>query len=142
MRIGFIDFQISTPRMPKIELGSPTSITPDPPPPLDEVEVTIEGEKPTVMFQLPEEYFAENRSFSSFSIKNNDGFNNSQLHFTFASDPDNKKPDSFTPSALGEKISVLQKFDEYHIMIGVVGLAASVDPLYNTSSVTFTLQYF
>lgn len=142
MRIGFIDFQISTPRMPKIELGSPTSITPVPPPPLDEVEVTIEGEKPTVMFQLPEEFFAENRSFSSFSIKNNDSFNNSQLHFTFPSDPDNKKPDSFTPSALGEKISVLQKFDEYHIMVGVVGLAQSVDPLYQTSSVTFTLQYF
>lgn len=142
MRIGFIDFTLSTPRMPKIELGKPTSVTTPAPTPLDEEEITIEGVKPTTMIQLPPEYFAENRSFTSFAIKNNDSFPDSQLHFTFSSDSDNKKPDSFTPSVLGEKLSILQKFDEHHVMIGVIAGSPRVDSLYEDSSITFTIQYF
>ena len=128
--------------MPKIELGKPTSVTTPAPTPLDEEEITIEGVKPTTMIKLPPEYFAENRSFTSFAIKNNDSFPDSQLHFTFSSDSDNKKPDSFTPSVLGEKLSILQKFDEHHVMIGVIAGSPRVDSLYEDSSITFTIQYF
>lgn len=138
MRIGFIDFSLSTPRMPKIELGSPTLTPPAPVPPLDEVAVTITGPKQRY-FYLDPGLWPENRGFTSFKLKENESLPSTNLSYFFV-DEISTKPDSITSSA-GMKLATFYLFEENKLYVeteynfGLYSLDASVE-------ITFTLQYF
>ena len=138
MRIGFIDFQMSTPRMPKIELGSPTFVPPEPPPPLDEVQVTITGPQPTY-FYLDPALWPENRGFTRFQIKENELLPSTHLSYFFV-DEMSVKPDSIISTA-DRKLASFYLFDTNKIYVEVEYRFAlyNLDP---SVTITFTLQYF
>lgn len=139
MRIGFIDFQLSTPRLPKVELGAPTFVKPEPPPPLAEVEVTITGPKSNRFFLLDQGLWPENRGFSTFQIKENEQLPSTHLSYFFV-DGYSAKPDSISSSA-GMKLATLQLYNRVQLFVEMEKnfVIYSLD---DTMSITFTLQYF
>jgi hypothetical protein len=138
MRIGFIDFTLSTPRMPKIELGKPTVVTTQPPAPLDEVQVTITGPKNRYFFIDPV-YFPENRGFTSWQIKDNANLPSTHLSFAF-SDTTSQRPDEIISTA-GMKLATFYKLSDKEIYCELEKSFALFD-LDPTVTITFTIQYF
>lgn len=138
MRIGFIDFTLSTPRMPKIELGKPTVVTTQPPAPLDEVQVTITGPKNRYFFIDPV-YFPENRGFTSWQIKDNASLPSTHLSFAF-SDTTSQRPDEIISTA-GMKLATFYKLSDKEIYCELEKSFALFD-LDPTVTITFTIQYF
>ena len=138
MRIGFIDFLLSTPRMPKIELGTPTLVPPEPVPPLDEVSVTITGPE-LRSFYLDPGLWPENRGFTSYSIKENESLPSTYLSYFFV-DTVSTKPDSITSTA-GMKLATFYMHETNKLYVETeynFGLYS----LDSTMTITFTLQYF
>lgn len=138
MRIGFVDFLLSTPRMPKVELGTPTLIPPEPIPPLDEIQVTITGPK-LRSFYLDPGLWPENRGFTSFKIKENESLPSANLSYFFV-DEVSVKPDSIVSTA-GMKLATFYLFEGNKIYIETeynFGLYS----LDSTVTIGFTLQYF
>lgn len=138
MRIGFIDFTLSTPRMPKIELGAPTTVTTEPPAPLDEVQVTITGPK-NRYFIIDPVYFPENRGFTDWSIKDNPNLSSQHLSFAF-SDTTSQRPDAITSTA-GMKLATFYKLSNKEIYCELEKSFAMFD-LDSSVTITFTIQYF
>ena len=139
MRIGFIDFELSTPRLPKFELGAPSFVPPTPPDPLDSETITIIGPQANVFVKLPLEFLPENKGFKNWEIRNNPSLPSSKLSEYFL-DSLNKKPDDFTPSLLGEKILDFYKADDQHFVFSVE-FNETVLNLCDNSTLTFTIDY-
>ena len=142
MRIGFIDFQMSTPRMPKIELGSPTFVPPTPPEPLDFEEITLEGPFYDFEIDIPTELLPSNKGFNTWEIRNNPLFPSTHLSQFFVYE-ENEKPDSYEPSFAGEKIlSLYKKTDYSFILITLDETQGITYSLPWGAKITLTLQYF
>jgi hypothetical protein len=138
MRIGFVDFALSTPRMPKIELGSPTFTPPEPPSPLDEVQVTITGPE-LRSFYLDPGLWPENRGFTSYSIKENESLPSTYLSYFFT-DEISTKPDSIT-STEGMKLATFKMYETNRLFVEME-YGFGLYSLDSTVTITFTLQYF
>lgn len=141
MRIGFIDFELTTPRMPKVELGDPKFEPPTPPEPLDSEEITLEGPLYDFEINLPVEFFPSNKGFTSWEIRNNPSLPSANLSQFFV-DEENKKPDSYDPSFAGEKIlSFYKKSDTSFILITLDESAGATYSLPWGAKITFTIDY-
>lgn len=139
MRIGFVDFSISTPRMPKLEMGEPTlGAPPEPLPPLDEVQLTITGPKPDVFFLSPE-FLPENRGFSDWNIKDNADLASTHLSWFF-DDNTSQRPDAITSTA-GMRLAMFYKISENEIFCKMEKDFNMWD-LDESMTITFTIQYF
>ncbi len=141
MRIGFIDFLISTPRLARAELGKPSFDSQKPEPaPADEATITIEGPYNNAFIPLPVKFWPENKGFSSFEIRNNPLFPSSKLSELF-NDSLNQKPDEYTQSPIGEEILDFVKYNEREVLFQTEK-EFNLFTLPAGASITFTINYF
>lgn len=137
MRIGFLDFTISTPRLPKIELGEPSTLVIEPEI-LEEEQLSITN-KSTESFFLPQQYWPENRGFANWRIKDNINLPSSKLSYFFV-DEISTRPDDFTADSPTIRVSSFFKQDNNKIYVETEA-NYELFPLYN-SVITFTIEYY
>lgn len=137
---------------PSVTPNMPPSPTPAAPPiPLPpEAQITLNGPISPRSIMLPSSFFPISRGYTNWQIKGGSSTSNislTQFNNSFF-------PDSFTPSSLGEDLSILRKdpANEFNVLIDtVITIFPPEDPeafyfvsqngLLDGSSITFTIEY-
>ena len=125
-----------------IQPPTPSSTpTPTPTPKADqkELQITVRGRQ-NIVVPIPEQYKPYQHGYTNWVIKNGENTSNTYSNYF------GLYPDSFQPTALGEKLLSLYRVDNSHIRIEVglvnqIGLVTSTQGLIEGSQISFTLIY-